>query len=283
MAKVLKVSEVNVKRKKKIRMRFVFGIILFIILFFASSFIFNLEKFQIQNIEVAGEEAVDELVVKEIVTENTEGKYLFLFNKKNVLIYPGVSIRSQIQKEIPKISKVEINLKNNILNLNVSERTGEYLYCRANVTEEEKILSDTCYFMDENSFVFSKAPYFSDNVYFKVNSDIKQDDILGTKVFDDDYLKRIIIFKNNLEKIGIKAVAINVDASGEDSISLESRGGTYQPKILIKRNDNLENVFLDFFTFIQDEKVGKEIDGKYKSLEYINLRFGNKIYYKFRN
>lgn len=284
MAKVLKISDVNVKRKKMIRMRVLFGIILFIILFTSSSYIFNRYRFQIHSIEVSGEQAVDENTVKQIVQEKISGKYLFLFKKSNKLFFPRVAIKKQIQSEIPRIDTINIKSLNEVLTISITERSGEYLYCAEGLTEGEKILNDTCYFMDNTSFVFSKAPYFSDNVYFKIYAYVNEpDNVLGKKVFEDKYLERIIIFKNNLEKIGIVPIAINVTEEGNDFLTLESRGGVNAPRILIKRADNLENAFSDLFTFMQDEKINKEINSKYKNLDYINLRFGNKIYYKFRN
>ena len=72
---------------------------------------------------------------------------------------------------------------------------------------------------------------------------------------------------------------------GEDGINniyLEKKNNTINPKIIFKNEDDLDLLLANLTLAMKKEEFSGEIFSKYGSLEYIDLRFKNKILYKFR-
>jgi len=55
-----------------------------------------------------------------------------------------------------------------------------------------------------------------------------------------------------------------------------------RPEIIFKSNSNFQNIAENLETALTADPLQSELKNKYSSLQYIDLRFGNKVYYKFK-
>ena len=91
---------------------------------------------------------------------------------------------------------------------------------------------------------------------------------------------KVIAFKNTLLDLGIKPTSLYL--VGEDIEIYLSSKSPYSPKIIFKKDFNLEAISENLQTALDAEPLKSNFKNKYASLEYIDLRYGNKVYYKFR-
>ncbi|MFZ1019786.1 MAG: hypothetical protein WAN61_02255 [Minisyncoccia bacterium] len=264
---------------KKYRRRAFWDKILFLLLGILIVFIFaiylsRLNSLNISDIEISGNKVVDTEMIKTVAQRELAGKYFGLFPKSNILFYPQNKIKNGLQNQFQRLENINLSIQNNkILEISVEERTPEYLWC--------EMVPEKCYFVDDNGYIFDTAPYFSGDVYFKLygGTDINADNPLGSYFLKQNF-QSLISFKDMLEKMGLKPISLSSADNGDIQMSLD--GGTASaPEIVFNMNSDLETVAENLETALTTEPLQSEFATKYTSLQYIDLRFGNKVYYKF--
>ncbi|MEI8269990.1 MAG: hypothetical protein WCG45_01350, partial [bacterium] len=158
------------------------------------------------------------------------------------------------------------------------------LYCGQLVPFLRSNLNDNkCYFVDKDGYIFDEAPYFSGDVYFKFygNVVLKNGNPSGSFFMKDNFA-RIVEFKDTLEKINLKPNAFWVDDNrkeGNFSLRGEPLSG---PRVMFKMDSDYKKLAENLQAAISIEPLHTDIKTKLSSLLYLDLRFGNKVYYKFQ-
>lgn len=273
-----KVSELR-KKKRQILLRKI-GIFsfLFIILVVSLSFLSRIKKINIdiQNIEVSGNNVIDTEEVQKIAKRDLSGKYLFLFPRTNYFISPERKIKIDLLENFKRFSNVELSVKDaRLLSIKVVEREGKYLWCGENppVSNEEGV----CYFLDESGFIFDKAPFFSNGVYFKYYGTLGEDvfEPIGNYFLPQNFRKTVSL-NQLLISMKLSPLYFFQNESGYMNIVLPNGA-----KIIFKPDADFEKLAENLEALFSTEPFKTDFVKKYTSLLYIDLRFGNKVYYKF--
>jgi hypothetical protein len=133
------------------------------------SYVSRIRQITISKVVVDGAVAVSHVQLEEIVEKEISGRYMHLFSKKNIFIYPGGGIRKMLLENFKRIATLNVVIENNTeLHIKITERGGKYLWCGEHVPDPDTTPNlMQCYFVDDAGYIFSQAPYFSDNIYFK--------------------------------------------------------------------------------------------------------------------
>lgn len=274
--------------KKHRRNIFLTKILLFFVAtfgtFFLLAYISQLPQLNISNIEISGNKVVATETIKAIVEEKIKGDYLQFFPKRNILLYPKNNIKKEILDQFKRIKKVGLAIKENkILEISVNERVALYTWCRENPSQQEGGAKEECYFLDDSGYIFDKAPYFSGEIYFKFYGSITSDEETPLGIyFSPTNFTKFVLFKGKLEDAGLKPTKLQTQDGGDVHIHLSNKTSAQEPKILFKISSNVETLAENLEAALNTEPFLSEFKNKYSSLEYIDLRFGNKVYYKFR-
>lgn len=248
--------------------------------FIGLSFLFKWQKINISQITISGNRVVSIEKIEEIINSNMEGNYLWLFPKSNFLICPEKKIKSELLQKYKRIKDISFsNEEPDKLEVLVSEYEGKYLWCGISIPTLNKNNDDNkCYFLDNKGYVFDEAPYFSGEVYFKFYGH-NNGELLGS-YFLKDYWVNIISFKNNLEQLNLRPTAFWLDENEDGNMAL-SYGPMIGPRIIFKMDSDFEKLAENLQAALSTEPLQSNFKNKYSSLLYIDLRFGNKVYYKF--
>lgn len=236
--------------------------------------------FNIKQVKIIGKAAETE-AIKAMVQDKISGNYLWLFPKTNVLFYPKRKIEDKLLEKFKRIGGIKFSVKNEpfpnekILEVFLSEREGKYLWCGGEAALSPE--KTQCYFMDGTGFIFEEAPYFSGEIYFKFYGPGR-----AGGYFSEGNFKQLIDFKDVLSTGGIKPVSLYISESGEGKVFLVSPGAAARPYIAFKSSANFPKLVKNLETALNTEPLLSNFKNKYSSLEYIDLRFGNKVYYKFK-
>ncbi len=234
------------------------------------------ERFLIKKIEIKGNQTVSAEEIVKIAEEKISGKYLFLFPKKNTYLYPGASVRREILNSVKKIKTVETRIETgNILSVAILERKPEYVWCPDMSEVGVPETPARCYFLDEDGFSFSEAPKFSGPVFFEIHGRFSlpnNDNFVGLRPLGDKIFRDIVSFKDSLEEIGLSAVSV-VELKDRDLKFILKDGGAV---LLNGKND----FSLSFRNFSSAVNALKEEGTPVNSLQYVDLRFGNKVFFK---
>jgi len=301
-----RLSKLKKQRKKIILSKILicfFGVLIFIV---ALVFISRLKSLNISNIEIVGNKVIDTKVITANIQDQLSGKYFWLFPKTNILFYPASAIKKELQDNFKRIKDLNISVKNNkSLEVTLTERTAKYMWCGDTYASDvvrqgnpgRGASGDECYFMDEDGYIFDQAPYFSGEVYFKFygvpdgSPDVVRQGNPGRLTsgdfsglyFSQQNFKELISFKDTLINLGLKPVAIYITTEGDVHVALvQGSPTTTRPEIILKLGADYENVAENLEAALTTDPLQTQFKNKYSSLQYIDLRFGNKVYYKFQ-
>ncbi len=280
-----RLSELKRKKRKILKRKIFFLVFSFILILIGLSFLSKLEKINIDNIQISGNKMVETKMIEEVVKEKLAGYYFGIFPKTNFIIYPQHKIEAELKNKFKRIKDVFVNDRNiKTLEIYISEYEGKYLWC--GITPPELVDNNQkCYFMAEEGYIFDEAPYFSGEVYLKFYGLVypaQTDNPSGSYFFQPNFIK-LISLKETLEKTGIKPVVFYIQNDGDIKMFLSSSSMSQKgPEIIFKTDADFEKVAENLQTILTTEPFKSDFRNKYSSLLYIDLRFGNKVYYKFK-
>ena len=280
----------EIKHKHRVR-NFRLLIILFIIIILligSLSYLSSNPKITINNIVITGNHIISTQDLESKIKDDLNGRYLYLFNKSNSLIYPNQKIYDDLITFFPRINTLTIYRDNwKTLHVEITERMGSYLYCGPIVPEIINDVGENCYFINNDGYIFDKAPYFSGNVYFKyyvkiTDNNIQVENPLMKNILNTDRFHEIVRFIDGVTSIGFKPIYMDIKDDGTYTVYLNHNLNDTAPIIIFKKENDLETILSNLSTAMKKGEFADEINSKYTKLQYIDLRFKNKVLYKFQ-
>ena len=232
-------------------------------------------EINISRITVLGNTTVSEEDIRSYLEERLSGGYVRIFSRANVFLFQPKVIEEELRGTFKKIEQVEVSRDSlQSIVVDVSERKPFYLWC---TTEAKKEVEQPCYFLDINGYVFAPAPYFSGSVYFEFYKPFVggNENPIGTYFLPESEFKRLIAFRNSLREINIEPKSLSVLDSGDYSFLLLD--GT---EVFFNPKQDFDLLFHNLVATFDTEQFSRKRKQGF-SLEYIDLRFDNKVYYRF--
>lgn len=268
------------RRIRRIRLSIIFSII-FILFIFGLSYSSSHRKLTLDGIIVSGNSIIDDKEVKSKVESDLVGNYLHLFSRANIFIYPKKQIYNDLIKSFPRIESLLVYRENlNTLHIEITERLGSYLYCGVEIPEISSEIGENCYFLNNNGYIFDKAPYFSGDIYFKYYLPISFDkaDPSGSQMMDSNRFHELVRFIDRINSISFNPIYLQEEI--DNYYSLYLKGESNNPKILFKKDADLSIIFENLSVAMEKQEFSDEIKSNYSKLQYIDLRFKNRVVYK---
>ena len=259
------------KRQQRVFLnKILLSLFVFLVIFAGLAYISRVPSLNINEVEIIGNKVIDTETIKEAVEQVIKGKYLWFFPKTNILFYPKNAIKNKLNNQFTRLGNISFFIKDEkILEVSVTERVALYLWCGETLPEINNY-DQKCYFLDKDGYIFDEAPYFSGEVYFKFYGKLPPD------------FTKLILFKETLESIGLKPVTLFVQDNGDIKIFLSAETQPTGPEIIFKIDSDFQKVIENLEAALKTEPLQSNFKNKYSSLMYIDLRFGNKVYFKFR-
>ncbi len=223
-------------------------------------------------VAVEGHKAIDSAEVVDLTREALSGSYVFL-PKRNILIYPRKALSRYLEYHLPRIESVYIKRKDlNTIRISVEEREPEALWCG-----EKPGGIDFCFFVDEDGFVYSESPFFSGDVFFRYyGGDVNLRSPLRSRFASPEWIGEFREFTYYLKELDLTAKAVHLR---EDDLEVLLVG---DGEIYLARNDSLEEAFSRLRSLFRGSEFGFINEGS-PAFEYIDLRFGDRVFYKKKN
>lgn len=235
--------------------------------------------FQVSTIEIRGVGSLSDARIRESLEKFLAGSHAFLLPKSSYFLISPRILEERIEREFIRVSRASVvKTFPDFLEVTVEERMPWALVCNdqfvSSGQESDSSASLACFYIDETGFVYAEAPESSGTLLTKITGD-QGAFSLGTYAFDQDTLHVLALLgKRAKSAAGISVIGYELRAALPDDIRvLTDRGFA----LLFKKEDDFENVFS-----VLRRVLDEEIKDRYDELEYIDLRFGNKVFYKFR-
>ncbi|MBX4210780.1 FtsQ-type POTRA domain-containing protein [Candidatus Parcubacteria bacterium] len=267
-------SSFQKRRKQKIVLAGILIPLGIVILIFGTSFLLRRPFMIISKVNFIGNAVTTDAELESAVTKSIAGAYLGIFPKTNAFIFPKSDVEREIMSDFKRIASVEVKRDNlKTVSIQITERSPQALWCTSDINGTTVHFSSDCYFMDQTGYIFSPSPEFSPTALLRFYGYVKNDPI-GTKYFSEAVFSGLFTFSKNVTMLGLKPLRVYYNSDGDFELYIEKGG-----KILFARDTDFQKSFSNLQTLLSDQQAKINNDGKL-TVDYIDLRFGNKIYYK---
>ena len=277
------VTELRRKKYKAFKTKAIVFAVLFVVIVIGLCWLSRIKEMKIQQINISGNVIVDTKSIEDVVEADIAGHYWGIFPKSNFLIFPKNKILADLSGKYKRLNNISLKVINfNTLDISVNEYNGKYLWCGLVTPMLNNNSNQKCYFIDSNGYIFDEAPFFSGSVYFKFygqTSDLI--DPTGTYFYPDTFSK-LIQLKNSLDNLNLKPTYIYINNQNEVNVGLSTQGiAPINPAIIFRLDSDFEKIIENLNAAINTEPLQTDLQKNYAKLLYIDLRYGNKVYYKF--
>ncbi len=220
--------------------------------------------FQVESVILSGRENLNKETLLKTVENCTRKHFLFL-DTRSIFLVKEEEIKKRIFQEtlvvedvaVRKIfpAKVEVIIK---------ERVPISVWCA-----EKK--EESCYYVDKQGIVLQRADRILRDfpIFLKETRTTAKEEVVGKRIIDPDLLMVLFLAKEGLAKENISVSYFKIPAG--KTVEAHLKEGW---KILFS-SKNTEAELENFRVIIE------EIDDlRREDLDYIDLRFGDRIYYK---
>lgn len=252
----------NISSKKYFRNAVIF--FLAITIFTAIIYLSKLPVLQINQIEVSGNQTIEKNEIENRLNDILSGFYFYFIPKKNYFLVAIKLIEKNILDSFPRIEQVSVKKKPlKSLLIQIKEREPWAVYC-----------SQKCFFIDKSGFAYEESFINSGNLIRFIRED--NDDVsVGKYAIQNGVINILSNIENKIDVLGLGPVTeYNLSSKLTEELKIKTGEGFY---LIFNMNENWDKIFTILKTVLNEE-----IKEKSKNLDYIDLRFGNRVFYKFK-
>lgn len=241
-------------------------------------------KWRIDTIKVSGVQVVSEDAVRTLAQTTLGGNYFFLYARDNSFLFPRRELEAQILETFPRVRSVVVEREDtHTITIDVVERKPFMLWCGESFEGEKPALTE-CWFIDDQGFVFSPAPVFSEGVYREIYASLiyqKQGTPLHARIPSERFYF-VYSFIEGIER-GVGDIArIFIKAEGQYGVVVRSSKlypELVDAEIYFKDGQSAERLMYNILSALPVQFPPDTISEK--KLLYVDLRFGNKVFFGF--
>lgn len=199
------------------------------------------------------------------------GNRVLVIPKRFIFSTGGRAIEKHILAALPRFAAIAV-AKQFPHGISVSYTKRIFFALLCNDAAKSEIHS--CGYIDRTGFVYEDAPEASGSLIVKIKSDLPTVKV-GTQAIDEPTVKQMGLFGDGMKKIaGLRLTTYALSSQAPDELRMHVAEGF---TVIVKKDGNPEAV-LQILRTVLDQ----EIKTNKSNLDYIDLRLGNKVFYKYR-
>lgn len=268
------------QRRKKIRLIISgVGVALLVPIFVGIAWGSYHPRLNIQSVEVSGTNILNEKTIMSFLESKLDDGRLHIFSPRNELLLARDELASALVAKYTRIKSVEIpftRFRQKMI-VNIVERKPRFAWCYTPVSEVDDTvaeegteeLSETCYLVDTEGYIFAQRD--GENDLQIIRSVISGGEPLRSRVAEEEIFKNLKIALKVLQKeVALEVLSIKIS---------ESDAFIYLTEpwfIKIALDSDIDYQISNLKTILDSQEL-RQVRQK---LKYIDLRFGNRVYYK---
>jgi cell division septal protein FtsQ len=273
-AQLLRKKKQDLKKRKAL----FYGTVLVVFLGLIIGF-FWLPFLRIKQITISPLLTIEEDEVKNFVDARISRNVLLVLPGENIFLINKKSLVKALKNEYSAIDTVEVNKDFTGLHFVVTERSPKTIWC------QNQEGNSPCYFIHEDGTIFEVAGEFSNPLFFVFYTPLeKQDDPIGSLVLPVEEFKRVTDIQKLLATYGIRLYGYKKNTDGYESFLLTPIILDGSPSAYIKSQQiqSSETVVSKIVTSLKNAKLKESKEGRFATLDYIDIRFNDQVSFKFK-
>src|SRR3989344_4366411 len=230
-----------------------------------------LQSLRIKDVAVSGARTLASSTVEAFVRDRLAGEYWYVFAKSNIFLYPKQQIAADLIKAYPVLASADVHAADfHTIAVNLVEREPRALWCPSPQGDALR-----CLFMDENGVAYTEAPTFSEPVYLSYYGTTTGEALPKQYLTPAEFQSLSALVDAIIQKIsGDKVQTISVDTNKDVSVRFAN---SFTLRFAL--SDAGGDIFERFSLALTSEPMKAH---KLTDFEYLDLRFGDKLYYKLK-
>ena len=237
-----------------------------------------MSRLNIQSVRVTGTRAIPSEIISSFVESTLDDGSYHFFSRKNIFLYPKKALAEGIARNFPRIQSASLSrgsVLSGVLSVTVRERLPYARWCSGTPVLSSEESQEECFLMDENGYIFAAADSPDERVSFNYVFErgiANSSEPIGT-TFAPGHLPGITALLKFLTNAGFTPRGASIENEQDFHVRLQQgffiKASYGQDAAQLVRNLQL--------ILASDTLTGKEGD-----IEYVDLRFGNRVYYKLK-
>lgn len=234
-------------------------------------FVLRLPSVQISVIAISGLETIDERAVRERIVYGITGSRLLFLPRSSFLLADTAALAEDLRAAFPAIAEARIEkVFPRSLAVAVTERTFWGIAC--NTLQETA--PRQCVSLDTTGYAYADAPRPQGNLIVVVETDHAKLQA-GRQQIERLLMEQMSALRGGIRQaIGLEVLRFELKERVPDEIRVRTADGFM---IYFRRDDDFADVFR-----VLKKVLDAEIGDRRAALDYIDARFGNKVFYKLR-
>jgi hypothetical protein len=280
MARRVKLPESKIRRKRRVKRTRLFLLVAILTVILIGGLVGAtwIPQIRIHTVVVEGMKTIPENALAELVKEKISERIFLILPADNIFFYPKKNISRELLLTYPSLRTAQLRASDfQSVTVSIEERAPHALWCGTTPQIESP-----CALMDESGFIYAPAADFSGDAYFTYYGGATSTDgylsALPPKQFltREKYTQLSTLIDAFAKKIPeAKITRVVVDA--HDDVRLSFDNGF---SIIFALKDAGGDVFERFGLALSAEPFTNR---SLSSFEYIDMRFGDKLYYHLKN
>ncbi len=257
------------KKKKLLKLKMALWACACAILLYGIVFWFNHPSFAIKQVSVSPTMFVSHDEVEALALSTLEGSYFGLFSKRNLLFVPTGALRRSIQALHPAIEEVFVHRTSaRDIRIDVKEYEPTAKWCGS----DARARVSPCFLMNTKGQLFAPETAINTFTIPTFFGEITSSDKISAYYTSIDTFEMVMDFVRGLPQFNI--VIDTIETEDFETFVVHTIKGPY---LMIDARSNARDVLDNLRIVIEQEEINK---AQLKNLIYIDLRFGNKVFYK---
>jgi hypothetical protein len=236
----------------------------------------------ISGVQISGIDGADKQGIESLVASELGGGYFFLFSKHNFLLYPKSKIETEIVNRFKKVKTVKLSVHNKRELVISIETRGTFakwcnpdMFVRMTVASTSESTVTNCYNLDQDGMAFEQVQVKNESLptLYKV---INRDE-LGENILDREKFERFNALLDKLAEIQIRPVSVLFRDTGDIEIYNEKG-----EEFIFSGNDDVVAPVSNLRLLLDSDEFKNQTATSSKQINYIDLRFGKKIFFKLK-
>lgn len=234
--------------------------------------VFHAPFLRIQTVVVEGNEGIPANTIAEFVEQSLAGSYVYVIPKDNALMYPRRALAAQLLSRFPALYSVDVTVTDlTTLAVKVVERKPQALWCG-----ESPASPSPCFLIDQGGVAYGNAVSFAGNAYVRFYGPRTEGTFPQQYLTQEEFRTMYALLEALTKKIENEPlVSVAVDDAKDVRAVFDSGF-----ELLFSAKDDSASVYERFVLAQASEPLATR---PLKDFEYLDLRFGDKLYYKLRN
>lgn len=259
----------TLKRKKKKVKKIKTGLIVGAILICVGAFVYLLQipAFAISKIQITGTMFVSQEEIEQKTKGLLEERLVWIIPRSNIFLFSKNKLEEKI-KENPAVVSVRIRKHFfKTLSIEIQEQEKEMIYC----TSFEKT---ECFYINKQGFLYGQVTDIIIPEQEIIIYNLKESKKIKDTLIEESIYQDIVLFIKNSARHNIRIGEVHLKQ--DDVVEFVSRE---HMRIITSIYDEFGKDFANLIALLEQAVVTPE---QFSNIDYIDLRFGNKVFYKNR-